>query len=152
MSELVAAPGDAAGLPALVSRASQALASASTAAEVLEARDLASFAYDAAKATARLARAKGAHDELIAAAHRVQADALEIEAQAKRRLADEYDAAQERGEIRRNGERSFSAPEKVGGADLIPPKALHEARQLRDAEAAAPGVIRRTLDARLASG
>jgi hypothetical protein len=36
---------------------------------------------------------------LIAAAHRAQADALEIEAQAKRRLADEYDAAQDRGEV-----------------------------------------------------
>ena len=31
----------------------------------------------------------------IAAAHRAQADALEIEAGAKRRLADEYDAAQD---------------------------------------------------------
>jgi hypothetical protein len=31
-------------------------------------------------------------------------------------------------------------------------KAIHEARQLRDAEAANPGVIRRTLDARLADG
>jgi hypothetical protein len=77
---------------------------------------------------------------------------LEIEAQAKRRLADEYDAAQDRGEIRSNGERSFSAPEKVSGTDLISPKALYEARQLRDAEAADPGVIRRALDARLAQG
>lgn len=32
------------------------------------------------------------------ATHRTQADALEIEARAKRRLADEYDAAQEHGE------------------------------------------------------
>lgn len=31
-------------------------------------------------------------------------------------------------------------------------KAIHEARQLRDAEAADPGVIRRTLDTRLAQG
>jgi len=37
-------------------------------------------------------------DELIAKVHRAQADALEIEATAKRRLADEYDVAQERGE------------------------------------------------------
>lgn len=43
--------------------------------------------------------ANTAHDELIAAANRVQAVALEIEAQAKRRLADEYDAAQDRGEF-----------------------------------------------------
>ncbi|WP_439406764.1 hypothetical protein ACNJX9_35585 [Bradyrhizobium sp. DASA03076] len=32
---------------------------------------------------------------------------------AKRRLADEYDAAQDRGELRSNGERTFSSPEKV---------------------------------------
>lgn len=38
-------------------------------------------------------------------------------------------------------------------ADLgLTRKAIHEARQLRDAEAADPGVIRRTLDARLAEG
>ena len=41
----------------------------------------------------------GGLPSLIAAAHRAQADALEIEAQAKRRLADEYDAAQERGAV-----------------------------------------------------
>jgi hypothetical protein len=38
-----------------------------------------------------------------AAAHRAQADALEIAAKAERRLADEYDAAQERGELRKAG-------------------------------------------------
>ena len=36
---------------------------------------------------------------MVAAVHRAQAQALEIEAAAKRRLADEYDAAQERGEV-----------------------------------------------------
>ena len=43
-------------------------------------------------------------DELVA-----QADALEIEAQAKRRLASEYDAAQERGEVQTDG-RPKTAP------------------------------------------
>ena len=81
-------------LPALVDRAVNALAGARTAAEVLEARDLASVAYDVAKMTARFAKAKQAHDELAAAAHRAQGDALKIELQAKYRLADEYDAAQ----------------------------------------------------------
>ena len=52
--------------------------------------------YDLAKRTARLHRAKQAHDELVAASYRVQGDALEIEAGAERRLADECDAAQER--------------------------------------------------------
>jgi hypothetical protein len=51
-----------------------------------------------------------------ASAHCLQADALEIEAACKRRLADEYHAAQARGD---------------------------DARRLRDAEAAEPGMIRR---------
>ena len=58
-------------------------------------------------------------------------------------MAGEYDAAQERGEVRSNGERSFSQAEKVGISDLgLTGKAIHEARQLRDAEAAAPGIVR----------
>ena len=39
------------------------------------------------------------HDTVVAAAHRAQADALEIEAGAKRRLADECDGAQQRGRL-----------------------------------------------------
>lgn len=139
-------------LPAMVSRAAQTLASARTAAEVLEARDMASVAYDAAKRAARLTKAKGAHDELLSKVHRAQADALEIEAGAKRRLADEYDAAQERGEVRANGERSFSGPEKVSGPSVIPPKELHEARIIRDAEVASPGIVKATVEEAIASG
>ena len=135
----------------------QGLTAATTAAEVLDARDMASFAYDAAKAAARFAKAKGAHDELIAAAHRAQADAVEIEAQAKRRLADEYDAAQARGEVATQSRHGGSVPAgntaPATVADLgLTRKQVHEARQLRDAEAAAPGVVRRALDARLADG
>jgi hypothetical protein len=132
------------------------LASATSAAEILEARDAASVAYDASKKAARMARAKGAHDELVAKAHRAQADALEIEAAAKRRLADEYDAAQERGEVagpadgklgRSTGERPPTA------ADIgLSRKEVFEARQIRDAEIASPGIARRALDARLAQG
>jgi hypothetical protein len=89
--------------------------------------------------------------KLKAAAHRTQADALEIEAQAKRRLADEYDAAQERGEVAANGQRGKAVPDGNSLATVsdlgLTRKAIHEARQLRDAEAAAPGVIRRALDA-----
>jgi len=48
-------------------------------------------------------RAKKADDDLIAAAFRAKADALKIEALAKRRLADEYDAAQGRGEVQKAG-------------------------------------------------
>lgn len=55
---------------------------------------------------------------LIAAAHRAQADALEIEAGAKRRLADEYDAAQERGEVQRRGGDETSKAEVPTVTDI----------------------------------
>ena len=144
-------------LPQLVDHAAAGLSNARTAAEVLEAKDIASFAYDTAKRAARLARAKGAHDELIAAAHRAQADALEIEAQAKRRLADEYDSAQELGDVQAHG-RPKNLPDgkdfqPVTAADLgLSHKDIHEARVLRDAENADPGIVRRTLDEKLARG
>lgn len=142
-------------LPSLVHRAAQQLASAASAAEILEARDMASAAYTTAKAAARLAKAKGAHDELIAKAHRAQADALEIEAMAKRRLADEYDAAQERGEVRANGgDQSSRAEECIPTASEVglSHREIHDARQIRDAEVAEPGVVRRVLDEALDAG
>lgn len=111
------------------------------------------MAYDTAKRAARLAKAKDAHDSLIAAAHRAQADALEIEATAKRRLADEYDAAQDRGEVRSNGERSFSAPEKLSPTEIgLTGKEIHEARQVRDAELNQPGIVKKTLSELLDAG
>jgi hypothetical protein len=143
-------------LPALVDRAATALAGARTAAEVLEARDMAGIAYDAAKKAARLHEAKGAHDALIAAAHRAQADALEIEAGAKRRLADEYDAAQERGEVvgpKGGGDSTVPVRTAATAADLgLTRKQIHEAREVRDAELADPGIVRRTLDEAIDDG
>jgi hypothetical protein len=130
--------------------AATTLAGARTAAEVLRARGMATRAYDASRRAARLAWAKGAHDTLIQAAHRVQADALEIEAAAKRWLADEYDAAQERGEVAtRGGEGSGRehSPAAPTAADLgLTRKEVHDARQVRDAEAADPCLVRRSLD------
>ena len=70
-------------LPSLIARAAEMLSGARTAAEVLEAREAAGLAYDVARRAARLHIAKAAHDDLVAAAHRAQADALEIEAAAK---------------------------------------------------------------------
>lgn len=137
-------------LPSLVDRAARALASARTSAEVLEARDLAGFAYDAAKRAARLAQAKGAHDTLVAAAHRAQADALLIESNAKRRLADEYDAAQERGEIGSGNGRISGA--EIQATEVVPPKVIHEARRIRDAEERDPGIVERTLNDAIARG
>ena len=157
MNALAVQVAEDAALPSLVRRAADQLATATTAAEVLDARDMASAAYDAAKSAARIARAKSAHDELIAKVHRAQADALEIEAMAKRRLADEYDAAQERGEVATHGgNRVSNVPDRNDAptaADLgLSRKDIHEARQIRDAEAAEPGLISRTIMERLHAG
>lgn len=156
MNALTITGREHATLPRLVATAAAALANARSAAEVLEAREIASLAYDVAKRTARLRKAKNAHDELIAAAHRVQADALTIEAEAKRRLADEYDAARDGGVVSAQGQRTDLLPDekKVPTvAELgLTHKDIHEARLIRDAEAADPGIVRRTLDERLARG
>jgi hypothetical protein len=64
-------PVSAEALPSLVDRAASALAGARAAAEILEAREMASLAYDAAKRATRVAQAKDAHDSLIDAPHRV---------------------------------------------------------------------------------
>lgn len=143
-------------LPALIDRAASALTAARSSAEVLDARNMAGFVYDTAKRAARIAKAKNAHDALIAAAHRAQADALEIDAGAKRRLADEYDAAQARGEVATAGKRSqaerlIEAPPSAADIGLSR-KEIHEARIIRDAEVADPGIVRRTVDQALAAG
>ena len=141
-------------LPGLIDRAATMLAGAKTAAEVLEAREAAGLAYDIAKRAARLKSAKAAHDDLVAAAHRAQADALEIEAAAKRRLADEYDAAQARGEVAKRGwESGVDKRNTTTAADLgLRRDQIHEARLIRDAEAVEPGIVRRTLDEKLERG
>lgn len=147
---------DRTGLPGMVTRAASTLASAKSAAEVLEARDMASVAYDTAKRAARLAKARDAHDELVAKVHRAQADALEIEAAAKRKLADEYDAAQERGEVAKIGDNLPSVPDgnaKPTAADIgISRKDIHEARMIRDAEEASPGVVRDAIEEAIEAG
>jgi len=156
MSLLAPVSAPSQDLPSLIDRATSMLLGAKTAAEVLEAREVAGLAYDVAKRAARLQRAKNAHDDLVAAAHRAQAHALEIEARAKRRLADEYDAAQTRGEVARLGDNLPSVEvtnSKPTAADLgLRRDEIHEARLIRDAEANDPGIIRRTLDDRLARG
>ena len=62
-----------------------------------------------------------------------------IEAKAKRRLADEYDAAQERGEVAKNGgnrgNQFASVPQEntATAADIgLSRKDVHEARIIRD--------------------
>lgn len=158
MSLPTVTPADDATLPALVERAANRLASAKSAAEILEAREMAGAVYDVAKRAARLARAKDAHDDLLARIYRSQADAMDIEARAKRRLADEYDAAQERGEVAKLGTNQHGEGVPHGNtlpdaADIgISRKAIHEARAYRDAEAAEPGIVRRVSDEAIAAG
>jgi hypothetical protein len=64
---------------------------------------------------------------------------IEIESEAKRRLADEYDAAQERGEVEKHGGQGRDIPDgnlpPAKNSDLgISPKTIHEGCQTRDAE------------------
>jgi hypothetical protein len=75
-----------------------ALQWAGSSAEILEASDMARVAYDAAKSAGRRASAKQDHDTVLPEVYRAQVDALMIEARAKMRFAEEYDAAQERGD------------------------------------------------------
>lgn len=141
-------------LPVLIDRATSALAHAKTSAEVLEARDMARVAYDAAKSTARISRAKTAHDSIISDVHRAQAHALAIRARAEMRLAEEYDAAQP--EDAKKGGR----PKTVDGDNGFPTAAqlglrrdeIHEARRFRDAERDDPGAVQRALDSMMERG
>ncbi|THD71304.1 hypothetical protein E7681_18305 [Thalassobius vesicularis] len=153
MTALLPIPQGDPSLPGLIDRAATMLSNAKTSAEVLEAREAAGLAYDVAKRAARLSRAKSAHDDLIAAAHRAQADALEIEAAAKRRLADEYDAAQARGDVAGHGRSKVEPANVTTAADLgLRRDQIHDARLIRDAEQADPGIVRRTLDEKLERG
>lgn len=159
MLQVIQSPAaSAVALTALVDRAALTLTNARSSAEILEAVEQAGVAYDTAKRAARFGKAKSAADHLIVTAHRVQADALDIEANAKRRLADEYDAAQERGEVRKHGGDQYN---KIRGSDLDPatakeagvdPNQIQEAREIRDAEREDPGIVRRTLDEALDAG
>ena len=95
----------------------------------------------------RMARAKQAHDDLIVSVYRAQADALIIEARAKARLADEYDAAQERGEVAGHGRSKVEQDNVTTASDLgLRRDQIHEARHFRDAEENDPGVIDRTMN------
>ena len=97
---------------------------------------------------------------LCGVAMRMQAQALRIEARAKERLADEYDAAQERGEVATHGgadrgnQHANVADRNVAtAADLgLRRDQIHEARRIRDAERVDPGAIDRSIEGALARG
>lgn len=93
--------------------------------------------------------------EVVATARELQADALVIIATADQELADEYDAAQKRGDVAGptgNNLRS-DAERKPTSADLgLSRKQIHQARQIRDPEKADPGIVKRMLQSRVDTG
>lgn len=141
---------DASDLPAVIERA-RALFDAG---DVVNARLVAAVAYDGAKQAVSAARRFRLAGELVDKARRLQGDALLIEVRAKVRLADEYDAAQARGEAAKPGRPKNLPDENVFTADEagLSAKDIHEARKLRDAERGEPGLVERAIEARLAQG
>jgi hypothetical protein len=78
-----------------------------------------------------------------------------IEARTKMRLAEEYDAAQSRGEIRTRADNQLIPEQnKLSPSEIDPslPKLAFEGRQLLKAEAADPGIVQRTIEERLDAG
>ena len=141
-------------LPTLIDRAARSLTNARTSGEVLEARDMARTAYDVAKSAARLVKAKTAHDTILAQIYEAQGHALAIRARAEVRLAEEYDAALERGEVRTQRDNQlYTKGKKLSSADLgLGIKDIHEARQIAAAEDADPGIVQRTIDKLVEAG
>jgi len=128
-------------LPALIDRARTRLAEARTSAEVLEARAAAMAAYH--------------HSKLIDATKETQADCLSIIKRAEIRMANEIDAAQERGEVERPGGnrkiivRSADNDPATYGELGLSRQRVAEWRELRDA---GEDVIDRALDVALDDG
>jgi hypothetical protein len=144
-------------LPHMIQKAAAALAAATTAAEILEVQRQAEIIYTAAKHATRLRDITAAADTVIAACRKVQADALIIETQAQCRLANEYDAAQARGEIRKAGQpQKRNIPQQnnsFGSEDFdLDAKRIHEARIIRNAEKKKPSVIKQALERKLQAG
>ena len=141
-------------LPSLVSEAADQLAEAKTSAEVLEAKTTAGVAYDAAKSAGRIARMKEAHDDLIQKIYRSQAQCVIIQGEAQARLADEYDAAQERGEVAKRGwESGVDKHNITTAADLgLRRDQIHEARKVRDVLRKDPAAIEDKVNALVEQG
>lgn len=144
-------------LPILIERASRTLLEAKSSGEVLEARDMARVAYDAAKSALRMEKARRAHDEIIAAILRAQGEASFVRSRAEMRLADEMDAAQARGEVATGrdgpGAGVSDGNAKATAAEIgLDRKEIHEARKLRDAEKASPGKTKAVIEDIVARG
>jgi hypothetical protein len=111
-------------LPALIDQAAQRLLNARTSAEVVQAHKLADAAFHVA--------------QLCKAAKKTQADCLRIIFQAEIRLADEYNAAQARGEVQKpGGDRKIIIPHGNNDPPTVTDiglssKLIYQARQTLD--------------------
>ncbi len=141
---------DASGLVATVERARALLDDG----DIINARIVASVAYNQAKTAAQFAEQIGATEKLVAKARRMQADALLIEARAKILIADKWDEAQAAGEAATRGRPKNLPDGKVFSVDDagLSYKEIHEARKLAAAEHREPGIVERAIQARLSAG
>jgi hypothetical protein len=128
-------------LPLTIARVAGALDRATTAAELLAVWHTTELLYTAAKECARVEIFKKE------ACHKAMADVLLIQVRAQCRFADEYDAAQKRGELNKPGRPNFSQQEKFSVLEELGlgGKKIHLARKVRDAEKAKPGLAEITL-------
>ncbi|SUS04954.1 hypothetical protein DF3PB_160006 [uncultured Defluviicoccus sp.] len=134
--------GAACSLPALIDRARTRLAEARTSAEILEVRAAAKAALHYAK--------------LLEAANETQADCLLLIKRAEIRMADEIDAAQQRGEVARADIHGRGIQSSVRTSDTRPTtlnelglsrQRVAEWREMRDAgEAVVDEAIQAALD------
>ncbi len=141
---------DASGLVATVERARALLDDG----DIINARIVASVAYNQAKTAAQFAEQIGATEKLIAKARRMQADALLIEARAKILIADKWDEAQAAGKASVGGRpKTVSDGNGFTSDDTgLTRKEIHEARKLSAAEHREPGIVERAIQARLSAG
>ncbi|MEY9098869.1 hypothetical protein ABIA24_001778 [Sinorhizobium fredii] len=140
---------DASDLLATVERARRLLDDG----DVIAARMLASVAYDQAKLAAQYGERFKAAEKLVGKARQLQGDALLIEARAKIQLAREWDAATEAGQTLKGRPKSVPNENAFTAADAgLSRKEIHEARKLAAAEARAPGIVERAIQARLEAG
>lgn len=138
---------------ALALRLSQARL-ALTSGDGFSALGLADAAYDQSKVFHGLGAKFKASKEIMAHAHAMVAEALEIRSLAKVALVNEYERAQADGIVAARGR-----PKKVAGEDLfrlddfrIDKRILSEGRKLRDEEVSNPGFIKRTIATLSAEG
>ena len=153
MADLITINASAEALPSMIKAAAFRLASAANPAVILVAKQEAGLVFDAARRVARVAAANKAHAHIVFIARKAQTDALEIEVLADRKLADEVDAAQTRGDLSKGGRPGKGRNEELTVRDFgLSRKQLFEARNLRDAITKQPAALRSILEEILASG